>query len=74
MQSLSISLPEDDRNCKPEITKGIYLVHKKNMISQFGFGGSHTFDTIDQAFNALHAWLVSRKDSESLRVTLIERI
>lgn len=66
-----VILPEDDRNYKPLANKGIYYVHKKNCVAQFGFGGSNSFDNIDQAYNALHLWLNGRKDSKQLRITLI---
>lgn len=71
MKSFKVVLPDDDRNYKPLAVKGIYYVYKKNCIAQFGFGSSHSFDNIDQAYNAMRLWLNNRKDSDKLRITLI---
>jgi hypothetical protein len=71
MKSFTVTLPEDDRNYKPLANKGVYYIYKKNWVAQFCFGGSHSFDNIDQAYNAMHLWLKSRKDADKLRITLI---
>ena len=65
---------EDERNVVSESAEGAYFVIKKNTIAQFSFGGSGTFQTAKEAFDAMSAYLASRKDSAALRVQINEFI
>ena len=64
----------DERNAVSESEKGAYFVIKKNILAQFSFGAAGTFKTAKEAFDAMHSYLASRKDSSALRVQINEFI
>jgi hypothetical protein len=73
LHSLNVLETEDDRDVVSDQSVGTYYVHKKNCLAAFPFGVEGHYADGEKAFNALHKWLHSRKDSATLRVTLIEQ-
>lgn len=73
LRHLDVLYTEDDRDVLSDQPVGTYYVHKKNCIAAFPFGMDSPYVDSEKAFNALHKFLHSRKDSAILRVTLIER-
>lgn len=68
--TLDVLPTADDRNAIPEWNKGVYFVHKKNLTACFSFDST---TTPEEAHEKLTNYLQSRKDSDKLTITLIER-
>lgn len=72
MMSLEIVQSADHRDILSGSERGVYYVHKRNCLAAFPFGEAGHYDTAKEAFEAMQKFLQSRKDSDILRVTLIE--
>lgn len=70
--SLKIIQKSDHRDILSEAERGVYYVHKRNCLAAFPFGEAGHHTTAKEAFEAMQKFLQSRKDSDILRVTLIE--
>lgn len=72
MMSLKIIQGNDHRDILSESERGVYYVHKRNCLAAFPFGEAGHYDTSEEAFEAMQKFLQSRKDSDILRVTLLD--
>jgi len=71
--NIKILEKEDARNFLPtDRSVGIYYVVKKNTIATFSFGKDiSSFETVEEAFAAMQAFMAKRKDAELLNVTFL---
>lgn len=74
MKSFKIVETPDSRDtCPPEVLAGVYFVQKRNVIKQFRFGEGCEYPDIRTAHSEMKRFLSNRADSDSLRVSLIQR-
>ena len=68
-----VDTPDSRNYCPENVLAGSYYVQKRNIIKQFRFGDvvDSEYQDIKTAFSEMKRFLASRKDSDSLTVTLI---